>query len=59
MLTEQADLNHFSNELKSDFENHILPILDNLNSIQNCVDKFGAITFWGENLKRVIVEKEL
>lgn len=59
ILTEQADLNDFLTELKSDFENHILPTLDNLNSLQNCVDKFGDITFWGDNLKRVIVENKL
>ena len=59
VLTEQADLNDFIDELKSDFENYILPTLDKLNSLQNCVDKFGGITFWGDNLKKVIAENKL
>lgn len=59
VLTEQANLNDFIAELKSDFENYILPTLDKLNSLQNCVDKFGEITFWGENLKKVIAENKL
>lgn len=59
LLTEQADLNDFIFELKSDFENYILPTLDKLCSLQNCVDKFGNITFWGDNLKKAIKENKL
>lgn len=59
VLTEQVDTNDFITELKSDFGNHILPTLDKLNSLQSCVDKFGDITFWGDNLKRVIAENKL
>jgi len=58
-MNEKVDLNDFSIELKSDFENHILPALDKLNSLQNCIDKFGDITFWGDYLKRVIIENKL
>ena len=46
-------------ELKSDFENDILRSLDKLNSLQNCVDKFGEVTFWGDQLKRVLAENKL
>jgi hypothetical protein len=59
VLTEQAELIDFVTELASDFENHIMPTLDSLNSLQDCVDKFGDIIFWGENLKRVIQENKL
>jgi len=59
VLNEQTDLNDFIAELKFDFENSILPTLDKLNSLQNCVDKFGGITFWGENLKKVIAENKI
>lgn len=59
ILTEQVDLNEFVTDFKYDFENHILPTMDNLNSLQNCVDKFGGISFWGDNLKRVIEENKL
>jgi len=58
-LTDQADLNDFGTELKSDFDNYILPYLDKLNSIQDCIDFFGNTTFWGDNLKRVIEENKL
>jgi hypothetical protein len=58
-LTDQADLNDFVTELKSDFESHILPYLDKLNSLQDCINSFGDITFWGDNLKRVIEENKL
>ena len=59
VLTVQTDLNDFLIKLKSDFENHILPTLDNLSSLQNYIDKFGDITFWGDNLKKVIPENKL
>ena len=59
MLTEKADLNDFVAELKLDFENYILPTLDKLNSLKDCVDRFGSITFWGDNLKKVIAENKL
>lgn len=59
VLTEQVDLNDFITELKSDFENYILPTLDKLNSLQNCIDKFGGIIFWGDNLKKVIADNKL
>ncbi|UMY65294.1 MULTISPECIES: DUF4304 domain-containing protein [unclassified Flavobacterium] len=59
VLTEQTDLNDFVAELKSDFENHILPTLDKLNTLQDCVDRFGNIAFWGDNLKKVITENKL
>jgi len=59
ILTNQTDLNEFTNELKSDFENYIIPFLNKLNSLQDCIDKFGDITFWGDNLKKVIAENKL
>ena len=58
-LTEKTDLNEFTTELEIDFSEYILPTLDKLNSLQNCVDKFNDITFWGDNLKRVITENKL
>ena len=49
----------FITELKVDFENYILPFLENLNTLQDCIEKFGDITFWGDNLRKVINEKNL
>lgn len=58
ILTNQTDVSEFTDELKNDFENHIIPFLDDLNSLQDCVDKFGDVTFWGDNLKKVISENK-
>lgn len=58
-LTSQADISNFISELKSDFENHILPCLEKLNSLQDCLNNFGDVPFWGDNLKRVIEEQRI
>ncbi len=58
-LTNAVVLTEFTVELKSDFENHILPFLDKLNSLQDCINTFENITFWGDNLKKVIEENKL
>ena len=58
ILTNQTDLSEFNDELKNDFENHIIPFLDDSNSLQDCVDKFGEVTFWGDNLKKVISQNK-
>jgi hypothetical protein len=59
LLTDQTDLNEFASELKIDFEIYILPFLNNLNSLKDCIDKFGELTFWGDNLKNKIAEYKL
>jgi hypothetical protein len=59
ILTDKTDIADFACALKLDFENHILPYLDKLKSIKDCVDNFGHITFWGDNLKRIIQENKI
>jgi hypothetical protein len=58
-LLDKSDIIEFTGDLKVDFEKYILPLLDKLNTLQNCIDTFGDITFWGDNLKRVIEENKL
>ncbi len=58
-LTDKMDVDDFKNEMKSDFENYIIPFLDRLNSLQDCLDNFGQIEFWGQNLRKVIQENNL
>ena len=58
-LNEDVESDEFTAHLKIDFEDHILPALNKLNSLQNCVDEFGDLTFWGDNLKRIIAENNL
>lgn len=59
VLTAKTNSADFTTELKTDFESHILPTLDKLKSLQDCIDTFGSITFWGDNLKRVVLENNL
>jgi hypothetical protein len=56
IVTELTNLEDFIAELKKDFENYILQNFRELNSIQDCLDKFGDLPFWGANLKKVIEE---
>jgi hypothetical protein len=58
-LNDKTDLTNFVTELKFDFENYILPDLDKINSLKECIHRFGNITFWGENLKRLIGENKV
>ncbi len=58
-LSDQDDLVGFISELKNDFEGHILPFLEKIFTIQDCINAFGQITFWGNNLTRVITENGL
>jgi hypothetical protein len=58
-LTDKMNTDDFKNEMKSDFENHIIPFLEKLNSLRDCLDNFGQIEFWGQNLKKVIQENNL
>lgn len=54
ILKDNTNLKAFIIELKSDFESHILPNLENLNDLKDCIEKFGNIPFWGERLKNAI-----
>ncbi len=54
ILNDETDIFTFINELKSDFENYILPKLDNLNELQDCIDNFGDVYFFGERMKNAI-----
>jgi hypothetical protein len=55
-ITELTNLEDFIAALKTDFECHILIQFRKLNSLQDCIDKFEDLPFWGTNLKKVIEE---
>ncbi len=42
-----------------DFEIGILPRLDTLKSLKDCVELYGGLLFWGDHLKRIISENNL
>jgi hypothetical protein len=54
LLTDKTDLVEFTNELKYDFENDILPKLKQLNTLDDCLTFYQRFDFWGENLRKVI-----
>jgi len=58
-LIDNTNLNELITELKIDFENEILPRLDKLKSLKDCLEFYNGITFWSDNLKRVISENKL
>ncbi|WP_433779001.1 DUF4304 domain-containing protein [Flavobacterium anhuiense] len=58
LLENHTDMTDFYKELKSDFENFVLPKLEKLNSLQDCIDNFGKIPFFGERLINAIKIKK-
>ena len=57
-IKSDTDLNDFIMELFHDFEKEILPRLDNLKTLNDCIDFYKG-TFWGDNLKRLIAEHNI
>jgi Domain of unknown function (DUF4304) len=58
-IKSDTDFEDFKKEMSYDFEKEILPRLDALKSLKDCVDFYGGITFWGDHLKRVISENNI
>ncbi|POY34671.1 hypothetical protein C3K47_19170 [Solitalea longa] len=58
-LTSTADKGEFETELKKDFEGHILPSLEKLKSLSDCIERFGIVPFWGEHLRKVMRDNKL
>ncbi|MFT2008505.1 DUF4304 domain-containing protein [Pontibacter sp. 13R65] len=56
LLSSETDLEEFTEELKLDFEEYILPKLKNLNTLFDCIIFFKQFGFWGESLKRQVEE---
>jgi hypothetical protein len=55
-MANTTDLSDFTNELKTDFESYILPTLDRLQSLDDCVGYYEKYPIWGDMLKRKIDE---
>lgn len=55
-LKSDTDFEDFKKEMSYDFEIGILPKLNTLKTLKDCVDFYGGLTFWGDNLKTVISE---
>ncbi|UZO82390.1 hypothetical protein NBT05_07925 [Aquimarina sp. ERC-38] len=50
-MTNKTDLEDFTNELSIDFEKEILPKLNELTSIENCLKFYEKFNFWGSVLQ--------
>lgn len=59
LIRPDTNFDDFVKELKVDFEEEILPRLNHLKTINDCVEYYGDFTFWGEHLKRLIRENSL
>lgn len=53
-LVDNTDLESFIKELKRDFESQIMPQLEHLQSLNDCLDLYGNVPFWGELLYNTI-----
>lgn len=58
-ITEETDLDEFISVFKSDWETYILPKLDEPKSLQDRVQHYGQLPFWGERLKMIIEDNKL
>ncbi len=58
-LTDEVNEDKFLNEITIDFEDYIFPYFDKINTLQDCIEKFGDVVFFGEFLKNTIKEKNL
>ncbi|MDQ6758190.1 MAG: DUF4304 domain-containing protein, partial [Bacteroidota bacterium] len=54
-IKSDTDLDDFIIELFYDFEKEILPRLDNLKTLNDCIEFYKA-TFWVDNLKKLITQ---
>lgn len=56
---EETDLADFIEEFRKDFEIEILPKLDNLNNLKECIILYEDVILYGDNLKQLITENNL
>lgn len=56
LLTNETDIKDFIRELKIDFEENILPKLNSLYTLSDCLRFFEQFGIWGENLKKQVEE---
>ena len=58
-LSSEIDENKFLNEIVNDFEESILTQLEKIKTLQDCINIYGNIVFFGDNFKRVLKENDL
>lgn len=56
LITAHTNVEEFTEQLKADFESDIFPILNKLENIDDCLEFYGKVVFWGDQLKRQLKE---
>ena len=54
MLKDETSLDNFIAEMKIDFERHILPKLEKLETLEDCLQFYQSFPFWGQSLQHQI-----
>jgi hypothetical protein len=57
IINPNTDISDFIKEMAIDFEEEILPQLDKLKTVADCVNYYGQFPFWGDHLKRIVGDK--
>lgn len=56
VMTDKTNIEDFKNELRIDFENDILPKLNGLGTIHDCLEFYRQFDYWGERLQSQVDE---
>jgi len=54
IIKPDTDIDKFGEQFKAGFENEILPTLEKLVSIEDCVRYYEQFPFWGDHLKKLL-----
>lgn len=55
-ITDKTNVLEFTDYFKIDLEENILPKLDELKTLKDCIEFYDKFEFWGHNLRRQIEE---
>ena len=58
-INNQTNVADFILEIRNDFENEILPSLEKLNSLKDCLARYENEIFFGEYFKKALIENNL
>ncbi len=54
IINPNTDINDFIKEIEIDFEEEVLPRLDKLKTVADCISYYEQFPFWGDLLKRIV-----
>ena len=58
-IKTDTDIEDFKKEMSYDFEHAILPKLNSLKTLKDCVEFYSELTFWGDHLKSIISKNNI